>query len=606
MMKRLDTTEDPDGAYSVKMPPTNLSCKDGEQNTLPCFIAWERFKKKTNNKPSKRGFPDYIMQGNDITSGLWIAYGMNMWYVAMSKALGELCTLPHHKLSRMRDKMIELKTLRQRNLITEMEFNIKRFELTGQPPLDGMEHYEFLSCITVMGGDYVPIEFGGGKFIPSPPWLKWYQPQQVIALHMTNYFKIIGIRHRLGGINVATTDWKGGVQLVLSPAIVGSIKCFMASTGDQEDTMIDKEEGSPEEAVEFAKKMLASGVTWEDGVREYVGFVYRGTVLAAWVSCRLEGLGKGIKGFKWARKYLELADEEWNVSKGHQDYNKYGVTFQPTFRLGVMWSELLVAQNLRGVTKHPNLEEAVYEFDLALSMINIAKNTPQPTGHGFDDWMFYTCFGRKPLAFACSYLAGTMSSLKLNKDPNFLFTVIEKTGIMSPDSGSLADFVYDKSDVTELSVNSVIAETYRLAAINQLRDDKETSILWWGCAVHMAYAGGYEIVDFRNAIKNAIDASRERDELFGPDIYKDSTQQKQALLVARYYEEKPGDFILPMLTMESRPGGNIALFTDGQLLCMNFDKDLRIAKRHFDGIADKKAEEYLNIKEVEKEHGAES
>ena len=79
MMKRLDTTEDPDGAYSVKMPPTNLSCKDGEQNTLPCYIAWERFKKKTNNKPSKRGFPDYIMQGNDITSGLWIAYGMNMW-----------------------------------------------------------------------------------------------------------------------------------------------------------------------------------------------------------------------------------------------------------------------------------------------------------------------------------------------------------------------------------------------------------------------------------------------------------------------------------------------------------------------------------------------
>ena len=276
-----------------------------------------------------------------------------------------------------------------------------------------------------------------------------------------------------------------------------------------------------------------------------------------------------------------------------------------------MWSELLIAQNLRGVTKQPKFEEAVYEFKLALGIINIAKDTPEPRGNGFDDWMFHICFGCKPLAFALGYLAGTMSVMKQHPDPDFLVKVIDETGIMEARPDSLADFVYSRSDVTELSVNSVIAEMYRIAATNQLRDDNETSILWWGNAVHMAYSGGYEIVKLRTAIKNAVKASQVMDEeLFGPDVYKNSTQQKQALLVARYYQEKPDDFIIPMLTMESRPDGNIALFTDGQLLCMNFDKDIKKASRHFKGMVDKKAEEYLNIKEVEKEvekeHGVDS
>jgi len=608
MLERLGSEQSPDGdgTYSIKMPPTNSSCKD-HGGGPPCYVTWERLKKRTNNFSTK-AFPTYI-QENDITSDLWMAYGLNTWGMAMQGALGELATLPHYKLKRIGKKMRELKIQRQQNLITEQDFCIKRFELTGLPPTQGLEHSHALSAITcLLGGDCIPIEFGGGKLNPSPPWLKWYQPQQVMALHQLNYFKVLGLRHRLNGTNMVTTNWKGGKQLVLSPAIVGSIQCFLASSGGEQDDdpLIGKEEGSPEEAIGFAKKMLASGITWVGGVREYVGFVYRGTVLSAWITCRLEGLGAGIKGFKWARKYIELADNEWKVTSVHQDYSKYGETFRLTFRLNVMSAELQVAQTMRG-NKQPSIKDAAYEFELAQGIINIAKTTSKPTGHSFDEWMFYTCFGSKPLAFACSYLAGTMSAMKSNPDSDFLFKVIQQTGLMDPDNDdNLVTFVAESTGLEEFSVNSLIAETYRLGALNQLPDDKELAILWWGCAVHMCYSGGYQIVKLRCAIENAFIATRERDEeLWGADVYKGSTQQKQALHVAMYYQEKPDDFILPMLTMETRPDGNVCLFTDGQLLCMNFDKDLRIAEKHFDGMS-KEANSYLDIKEVEKEHGAES
>lgn len=118
MLERLGSEQSPDsdGTYSIKMPPTNSSFKDNGGGP-PCYVTWERLKKRTNNFSTK-AFPTYI-QENDITSDLWMAYGLNTWGMAMQGALGELATLPHYKLKRIGKKMRELKIQRQQNLITE-------------------------------------------------------------------------------------------------------------------------------------------------------------------------------------------------------------------------------------------------------------------------------------------------------------------------------------------------------------------------------------------------------------------------------------------------------------------------------------------------------
>lgn len=119
-------------------------------------------------------------------------------------------------------------------------------------------------------------------------------------------------------------DWGGGEALVVSPAILTATKSFFANAGRSADFAV--EEGTPEEVVEHCKKKLRDGCTWEGGVREFVGFVYRGTFLAAWVSRITEGLGAALKSFKWARQFISLANDEWKVQESG-DFEKHGMLF---------------------------------------------------------------------------------------------------------------------------------------------------------------------------------------------------------------------------------------------------------------------------------------
>ncbi len=306
---------------------------------------------------------------------------------------------------------------------------------------------------------------------------------------------------------------------------------------------------------------------------------------------------------KWARRFISLADEEWKVSKTG-NYEKFGATFRKSFQVGCLWMELVTANTMRN-DDMDNVETILYEFQLAKDIINIAKKQAKPTTKDFSDWDFYTAYGRKPLAYACSYLASNLHSLRWSSG-ELLVEVLKKSELLTPGrDDNIYPLIAAVTTREDHNVITLIAETYKLAAIHQLPDDKETAILWWGNAAHIAEAGGYHMGELRAAINKAIIADQTMDEdMFGEGVWKGSTYQRQSMLLARHYQDKPDDFILPRLERERRPDGNIALFVDGHVLCLNFDKFLRLD--HNKQKRGKKVDEYFDTTDVAKEHGAES
>ena len=112
--------------------------------------------------------------------------------------------------------------------------------------------------------------------------------------------------------------------------------------------------------------------------------------------------------------------------------------------------------------------------------------------------------------------------------------------------------------------------------------------------------------DLRSAINKAIVATQQRDDdLWGPSKWRGSSHQKLSLLVARYFEEKSGNFVLPLVKQSSRSDGSVAIFCGDHLICPNFDRAIRLdverQMRNRPGY-----DEYFDTAEVEQEHGAES
>ena len=154
---------------SNHIQPTSLSVQSGDE--YPAFVAWERVMKKTNNlKDMNKLFPQYIREGETITSLQWMSQGMHYWYSAMMCQLGEMAGFANDK--EMGAKLESLKMQMTNGSISRSTFDTKRYELTGCPPSQGDEFQGLLEGLIHLGGDTIPLEMGSGKFIPSPEWLK--------------------------------------------------------------------------------------------------------------------------------------------------------------------------------------------------------------------------------------------------------------------------------------------------------------------------------------------------------------------------------------------------------------------------------------------------
>jgi len=555
----------------------------------PSYIAWNRLKKESNDlQDLEKAFPKRFdpSSGEDIKSYQWISQGLHQWYSAMGAMLGELATvLNHPDVLPVKSQLDALSALKE--TISEFEFDARYRYITECPPCSGFEFQSFLNALTHLSGEHIPFESGGGKLVPSPGWLKWYLPQQFTATTMTLFLHTVWCTETLG---------KG--DMIVSDAILESQATFLCNFGQTEGP-VDKA-GTPEEVMAYCKKKLHEGVTWDGGMRKFVSLLYRGTVLYGFFIRNFGRVAESLKAFKWARKFIDFADAEWRVT-AEKSYDEKGSCFRKSFQITVLSMELSTARTIR-CDRLPTLEVAEYEFNLAQEIINIARNEKVPDDNVYQSWMVDVAFRRKPLAHACKYLAGTMNEMMVN--PKLLLDVINKIGMAEVGrDDNLYSFLDETATQTSGgNLNSLIAETYKHAAMNQLDDDTETTILWWGYAAHMARAGAYKIGDLRLAINSAYDASQKRDaELFGPEPWKGSTFQMQAMILARHFSDKRDDFVLPPLEFSRRPDGSLALFAEGQVLSMNFDRFMRSESKRAKKI---NKHSYLDNSELENEHGA--
>ena len=414
-------------------------------------------------------FPQYIKKG-DITSEQWMSQGMHHWYSAMMCQLGEMAGFADNK--EMGAKLESLKMQMSNGSISRRTFDANRYELTGCPPSQGGEFQGLLEGLTHLAGDNLPLEMGGGKFIPSPEWLINYRAQQFVAVQMCILYEMVGCRSALIGGNVYKPA--DGEDLVFSQSISSSAMSFLEHAGQTNGAFEFPKEGvTPEEAITFIKKKLDEGKTWENGIRKYVSCLYRGTILSAWLARLVAGLAVALPEMKWARTFIELADKEWRVSE-NKSYEKHGSCFRPSFQVNILCMELQTAETLRN-DDNPSLEEVVYEFNLAQQIINYAKSIPPPTSNKFDEHMFHVTFGRKPLAFACGRLGNSLNLLNSNQE--LLTKAMEAVGLMDEErDDNLLSFLVERSG--GVGFRSLLAETYHEAAIAQLQDDKEAAILW--------------------------------------------------------------------------------------------------------------------------------
>lgn len=257
--------------------------------------------------------------------------------------LGQLADLPHPDNGGITQKVDKIKEALQAGKLSREQFIMLRERITGVPSANGEERDELIGALTSLMGDHIPLESrtdGGEGFVPSPPWLKYLRPKQLLAMQDLLCREVLSLTmmgKNVDGVQVfgrgnANASYEDNM-IVISPGLLAMANSFWQGTLGNPTGMTAKE-GTPEEVVAYIKKKLNErGVTWDqtnNGMRKYVSSVYRGTVLSAWLARVTLGLGSGLRYFRWANKFIDLADETWKVTQSG-NYTNYGVSFRKSF-----------------------------------------------------------------------------------------------------------------------------------------------------------------------------------------------------------------------------------------------------------------------------------
>lgn len=392
---------------------------------------------------------------------------------------------------------------------------------------------------------------GPGTYIKIPTALSFMENHQVIALNNAVTSEAMNRFPPLGHpIRVSTG---------LLYAIVNTFG--HAGMGDAPSYL---QEGSPKEVLAYCKAQLRRGVSWDGGMRPFVSLVYRGTVMYA-IAARLHSyLSQAHSCLKWAREFIELAEDEWHVQRDGK-YAEMGSCFRPSLLINIMCVELEMHGMLRGENSK-KLRKGGYplidELQLAKKVADyLAIPVPGMTGDSYHDMIMDAAFRRKPATRVYGGLAASLKPLSQTVSQDELLSLLVDTGhIESGDTRSL---------------NGIIAEFYRLAAEAELPDADDAAIFWWGCAANMAEADasdGYTLGQLRDAIQKAEHTAGVRAyDLFGPDPNAGGSYESTARIVAKHYAGETDDsLVLPKATLVRTRSGIIELDLDGEVLCTNF------------------------------------
>jgi hypothetical protein len=326
----------------------------------------------------------------------------------------------------------------------------------------------------------------------------------------------------------------------------------------------------------------------------YCALQYRGTIMFAGF-LRLQGqLAISHQFHKWAREFITLADKEFKVSQ-EESYEEKGAVFRPSFRIGMMMSELQSLNALRG-----DQINGPYSIDSSLAfchdIIHMAKHMKVPT-HPVD-YVFQqndVAFRRKPLALAHSVIASHLNTLQM------LFDIQVFKQIMA--HHNFIESVDDDCDPF-----SLIAEHYRIAAENELPDDESAAVYWWGYAANMAQASpesGHTLEMLQHAISMAEAAEEARDVgLFGVNEERHTGSfVVVAKVTAERYKDETKSFVLPQVRIV-RAESKTQLHVFEEVICSDFGEyEKKSLELHMK--KNKRNDELLDTSEAEKEHGHE-
>lgn len=423
--------------------------------------------------------------------------------------------------------------------------------------------------------------------VPQPRMLRGVKPYQPFAICNSIDESLEKVMFMLGP------------KLKLAPAV------FHASKGLYENLRMeyphkqlvhekDGDELSPEDCVEYVKHLLASGHTWEGGVRSYVALQYKGSILNAFVIHLMTGLvAQAYKWEKWAMDFVSLLDDNFSVKK-NRAYREKGSSFRDSLQIGILMSHFAKHEVLRA-----NAIAGAYSIkqsmDLAMEMSRMANR--METVHQEKEYhsvQWEVACKRKPLAMAHSAIGQFLNTLRQIASPDLLESII------------LDEEFFDGSfeDDAEFDPFVLAASQYKIAAENELEDAADAAIYWWAYAGLMAQSdpkSGFTLGMLRDAMKKAMNADESRDiNIFGTNNPHDGgSYQTLVTSTVNYYHDREESFVLPQIEIldHRREGGGYLLKVEDEIVC-DMEKCLETA-----AVATKGQGNGNNIDDVEKEYG---
>ena len=236
-------------------------------------------------------------------------------------------------------------------------------------------------------------------------------------------------------------------------------------------------------------------------------------------------------------------------------------------------------------------------LDLCLDIIEMAERV---SSLGRDDEYYRVqdevAFRRKPLALANSVIAAHLNQLKAIFSPEDFKSIVLHHGLI------------ENEDI-EVDPFALMAKHYKIAAENELPDDDQGSMLWWGAAAAMAQANpssGFTLGQLRRAIRMAEAAEWARDiGLFGENQYLGGSFETLSRITSRFYDKESDDFVLPQVNlMPPVEGGSPTSYleVEGRVICSNFDKYDQADDENYEN-SNKDNHDRMNTSDVERKHG---
>lgn len=413
---------------------------------------------------------------------------------------------------------------------------------------DGIAHFGAKGLFLETGGRPNKDEYCA----PPPKCLEHHLPYQSLAVAMTIDMELQGLLMTFG----PNMKCSNGV-------LSGSLSLYSNLKAQCTLNIADLEQQpSPQEIVNYVKEQLEGGIhTWDNGIRSYISLQYRGTILFACVLILIGQCSQAYKLLKWAIEFIDLADEEFHVTE-EESYEDKGSAFKPTQRVGMLMALFEVQSVLRGNSLNGaySISESIH---IALAISEMAERTKlkedSPGATAVEDYAFYV---RKPLAKAHSSIAAILNLIHNQCDlMNFKQVAVHH------------DFIEDTDSFVD--PRALVAQHYHIAAQNELFDDENCAIYWWGYASSMAMASpksGYTLGQLREAIQKAMEAEKARDvSIFGINRQRGGTFENLAKLVATHFQSEPDSFILPKARLEGK-AHKLSVYVGEKNICPHFHK----------------------------------